>query len=385
MSKRLHLDCTGGIAGDMFISALTGLPMDIEAWWEIMDRLPLPEWEASFPERSECGLMCRTLKLTLPGGPGDPRDVRSIRQTILQAKLPSEVEENSLALLQLLAEAEGKVHGEEPDLVHFHELAGFDSIFDLVGAAAAVHLLQPVTISCSSLPLGHGTVQTAHGELPLPVPVALELLDGLPVHPVDIAGETITPTGAAIARHFAGSFSTFAQGAILAHAQSAGTRKNARIPNMLRAILLEEDAGDSETLWVLECNLDNMNPEHTDFLFARLFEAGALDVWLSSIQMKKNRPAQTVSVLVRPNLADEMQRLLYLHTPTIGVRRFAVQRHALKRSEEFRETPLGTVRGKRIDAPDGSRWMPEYDELARIASERGWSIRQVLEALSATS
>lgn len=377
MSKKLHLDLVGGLAGDMFSSALSGILENSDEYFRILGLLPIKNWHFSFANKLECGISARLLKLEVPKVEHSLAHVENIAEVIEKAGLPEKVTTDSLAMLDLIANAEATVHGTTVDKIHFHELAGYDLVFDLVSAATLVYLLGVDEITATALPMGHGRIKIAHGDMPLPAPAVLELLKGLPVKDVDIEGETVTPTGAVIARYYVNSFVKGAEGKILAYGIGAGNRENREIPNIVRAILLENDKTKKETLSVLECNIDDMNPEHYDLLFERLFANGALDVWLTPVIMKKNRPANTLSVLVVTEKEQEITELIYLNSTTIGIRKYSVERSSLERKEESRKTEFGPVKGKTVFFPDGQQWIPEYDELKRLAVENNLSIRQI--------
>ncbi len=375
--KTLHLDCIGGISGDMFLSAVTGILPDLKEWERILADLPVSGWAASFQTRGECSLQVRTLDLKITGEP-DFRHPTDIRAAIEKASLPAFVEEKALAMLDALAEAEARVHGIPVESVHFHELGGFDTLFDLVGCAAAVHLLEVDEISCSPLPMGRGTLRIEHGLLPVQTPATLELLRGAPLREAPIDGETVTPTGAVIIKVLVDRFASFGNGTLEDIGLGAGTRRNETVPNVLRALLFSsEENEEEERLAVVESNVDDMNPEYYDHLFDRLLRVGALDVWLSHIQMKKNRPAVQVGVLCRPEQLSPVREALFSETTTLGVRHHYVFRRALERAEAVRETPFGKVRGKTVRFHGRERWIPEYDELKRIADETGRPILEV--------
>lgn len=381
MRKILHLDCVGGISGDMFVSALSGLPVASDELADILGGLPIEDWSYGFSNRMELGIQARILDLAFASKKGDYTHPAAIRDVIEDADLPGEIRIDALAMLDRLAEAEGKVHGVAPDKVHFHELAGLDLIFDLVAASACVHLLNPDEISCSPLPMGQGTVKIDHGVMPLPAPAVLEILQDIPIHATDIQGETVTPTGAAIVAHFVKEFNTFGTGRITASAQGAGRRKNTDIPNILRAILLAADHRLAESLLLIETNIDDMNPEHYDWVFEHLLEHSALDVWLTPVLMKKGRPAQVLSVLAKADSKAGLLDILYRETSTIGVRCLEIERDSLPRRLEERETEFGPVKGKLIERPDGTEWLPEYDELKRLARSSGLPVRVLAERM----
>jgi uncharacterized protein (TIGR00299 family) protein len=386
MSIRLHLDCVGGIAGDMFMAALSGLLPDLQPFSDIMARLDLGDWSLSFGTRTELGIAARHLDLRLPPESDRIEHPAEIRKKIEAAGLPQPIEKDALAMLALIAEAEGKVHGKEPEHVHFHELAGLDLIVDLVGAATLVHLLQPIEITSTPLPMGHGLITIEHGTMPLPAPATAELLKGVPVRPSEIKGETVTPTGAAIVRHFVTRFVESPQGVIKRLSISAGDRRNPTIPNILRAYGCETAVGETrESIVELACNIDDMNPEHYEYLMQRLFEAGARDVWLTPIIMKKSRPAVCLQLLATQADESALTEILFIESTTLGVRRREITRRVLPRESETRQTAFGPVTGKRVDYADGSRWKPEYEELKRLAAETGLPLRLIAERLALES
>ncbi len=380
MSKNLHLDCVGGMAGDMFLSAVTALPFDFHQWKAWLNTLPLGDWSLDIVEREECGFQVRMLELAF-NDPAHLAHVSDIQKVIKGGELPEAVVAHALAMLDELAQAESAVHGKPMDALHFHELAGEDLVVDLVGAAAAVHLLNPDHISFSPLPMGQGTITIAHGEVPLPAPATLELLHGIPVYATEIQGETVTPTGAAIVRHFGESFSGFGEGRVRSVGIGAGTRRGTVRPNIVRAIWLDTGDNRSEILQVLETNIDDMNPEHFAWVMEKLFEDGALDVWVTPILMKKGRPGQMLACLCRAGQSERLQNRIFSETTTTGLRVREINRLSLERHEEWRDTPLGHIRGKRIAYSDRERWVPEYDELKRLAREKGWPLRVVMEKL----
>ncbi|RJO74514.1 MAG: nickel pincer cofactor biosynthesis protein LarC [Myxococcales bacterium] len=386
MTRRLlHLDCVGGLSGDMFLAAMLSGPVDIDRWRAIMNGLPVGGWRVDLADRIECGLAAKQLVIAAATPPESLEHPHEIAAVIRAAALPEPVRADALAMLDSIAEAEAKVHGKDVNDIHFHELAGLDLIIDLVGAAAAAHLLAPAEISATPLPMGSGTIRIAHGEMPLPAPATLELLRSLPVTPADIPGETVTPTGAAIARRFVRRFGALGGGCVAAVGVGAGQRRNTRVPNIVRAIVLEADEetpGAFESLRVLEANLDDTTGEQAAHALERLMAAGALDAWLTPILMKKGRPGHVLSALCRSEDADRLLNVFYRTTPTLGMRRYGVDRHALPRAAETRDTPFGPVKGKRIEHPLGSRWKPEYDEIKRLADKTGLSPAELLARLS---
>jgi uncharacterized protein (TIGR00299 family) protein len=278
--------------------------------------------------------------------------------------------------------------------VHFHEIGGLDSLLDICGVVWCLEYLGVNELHCSALPLSTGFVDCAHGRMPVPAPATLKILQGVPLYPTEVKGELITPTGAAIVATLSQSFGAPPQLAPRAVGHGAGKKRFVDRPNMLRAIIAENftksevsnsTAGDGlewHNLHVIECNIDDMNPEFFDYVMARLFEAGALDVWLQSAQMKKNRPATVLHALTAPQTQDKLIEILLRETTTLGVRVREVRRAALSREVREVETPFGGVRVKIAKWPQQNleRAVPEYEDVTRVAAQSGVSAREVYEA-----
>ncbi len=314
-----------------------------------------------------------------------------IREIIERSALSDRVKATSLAIFERIAQAEAEIHHKTVDEVHFHEIGGVDSLIDICGVAWCLEYLGVTEVHCSALPLSSGFVDCAHGRMPVPAPATLKILQGAPLYPTEVKGELITPTGAAIVGALSQSFASPPQFAPRAVGHGAGKKRFSDRPNMLRAVLGEHSAaserssGDGlewQTLHVVECNIDDMNPELFDYVMARLFDAGALDVWLQSAQMKKNRPATVLHVLCAPTAQDAIIKTLLCETTTLGVRVREVRRAALPRQMQTVETPFGAVRVKTASWSEQNLWraMPEYDDVVRVAGERGVPAREVYEA-----
>jgi hypothetical protein len=288
-----------------------------------------------------------------------------------------------VSIFRRLGEVEASIHGTTPDQVHLHELGGVDTIVDVVGALAGLDALGVEAVYASPLPLGRGFVRGAHGQIPLPAPATLALLKGAPVVGSDLDVELVTPTGAALLSSLAVAFGPIPAMTLTAVGYGAGGR-DLSIPNVLRLLLGDQAAPNTaitETLAVLETNIDDLNPEIYDYVMARLFKAGALDVFLSPIQMKKNRPATLLRVLCRPGDADTLTAILFTETSTLGVRRQMVTRHCLARSSHTVETPYGPVRIKIATWGEGqAKAAPEYDDCRRLAESSGVPLREVYRA-----
>lgn len=300
------------------------------------------------------------------------------------AGLPASVQQASLAVFQRIAEAEAKIHGTTPDLIHFHEVGALDSIVDVVGGCLALHRLGVEQVVVGPLPLGHGLIQCAHGTYPSPAPATVELLKGAAVCEVDEPFETVTPTGAALLTSWRNAEAVPAGARVVEVAYSFGHRRLNGRPNVLRATLLESAAplaaAPGECL-VLECNLDDTTPELVGALTGRLLEAGSLDVYTTPIQMKKQRPGVLLGVLCEPAAREALLDLIFRGCTTFGVREYPVRRTVLARRHETVQTPYGPVRVKigTWKGEDVTR-APEFEDCAQAAKAHGVSVRAVYEA-----
>jgi uncharacterized protein (TIGR00299 family) protein len=273
------------------------------------------------------------------------------------------------------------VHGIDPERVHFHEVGAVDAIVDIVGAASALHRLGIERVTASPVALGEGSVETAHGRLPLPAPATLELLRGIPTVPAHVSFETVTPTGAAILRTITDSFGPLPAMTVDAVGHGAGNDREAPMPNVLRAVLGHDSAWASDRIVQLEANLDDQIPEQFDHVMDRLFEAGALDVSLHPLQMKKNRPGFEVRVLASPERRADLARVLLTETSTLGLRVSERERIVLPREILRVRTPEGPVAVKVVRRPDGRIDVSaEYDDCKRLARRSGTPLRELVRS-----
>jgi uncharacterized protein (TIGR00299 family) protein len=278
-----------------------------------------------------------------------------------------------------LAQAEAKIHGVAVENVHFHEVGATDSIVDILSAAIGIYDLGIDAFHFSRIPLGEGLTRSQHGPLPVPGPAALELVKGLPVFGVDVKSETVTPTGAALVRVLGKSFGFQPEMIIEKIGYGAGQKEFSTRPNLFRLILGESGAGwQREEMLVIETNIDDMNPQFYDHVMERLFAAGARDVYLTAIQMKKNRPGTLLRVIAEPRDRERLGRIIFQETSTIGIRCYPVGRIILGRESKTIKTRYGEVTVKIVEQPDGSkRAAPEYEEIKRIAVARKLPIKLV--------
>jgi uncharacterized protein (TIGR00299 family) protein len=317
------------------------------------------------------------------GGDGHAhgRSYREIRRLLERARLDAAVRRRALAIFEALGRAEARVHGIALEKVHFHEVGAIDAIVDVVGAASGLLRLGVERVTASPVALGSGTVESAHGRLPLPAPAALELLRGMPTVPAHVGWETVTPTGAAILRTVADGFGALPELVVEAIGHGAGDDRPGPMPNVLRAVLGRSGGASADRVAVLETNLDDLVPEHFDHLMERLFAAGALDVSLQHLQMKKNRPGILVRVLGRPADRTALARVLFTESTAIGVRTSEWERIVLERETLRVRTPFGTLRVKRVFDPDGRALVStKVDDCQRAAARHSVPLREVVRA-----
>jgi uncharacterized protein (TIGR00299 family) protein len=378
--KILYFDCFAGISGDMTVGALIDLGAPLPFLMEELARLPLPlsGYSLSAEETFRRGI--RAVKFSAHVTEDQPhRHYSDIAGMIERSSLAAEVKEKAGQVFHRLAEAEAKVHGIELNRVHFHEVGALDSIIDIIGSALCLNFLGIEEVYASSLPLGSGYVETAHGRLPVPAPATAELLRGMPVHAEPGAGERVTPTGAAILAALCSGFGAPPPFIVTKVGSGAGDRDFPDTPNILRVMLGEKTSPlPGDEIQILETHIDDMNPEILGFLMDRLMAAGALDVAFSPLQMKKNRPGVCITILSPPALQEKLARMLLAETSAIGVRHYPATRLKLHRSLEERDTSLGRVRVKVIrDGAALVRIAPEFEECRRIAETMGIPLQDV--------
>jgi pyridinium-3,5-bisthiocarboxylic acid mononucleotide nickel chelatase len=309
------------------------------------------------------------------------RTLPVIRDLITRGALPAAVKASAIRVFTRLAEAEGRAHGEPPEAVRFHDVGAVDAIVDITGACLGLHLLGVDAVHCSALPVGGGMVDGPHGRIPVPAPGTAELLRGFPVVDTGVKRELVTPTGAAILTTLAAGAGAMPPMTVSAVGYGAGTME-LDTPNVVRVFLGEATArpGDTETVMQVETTVDDMSPQLYEPLMERLFAAGALDVYLTSVVMKRSRPGVVLVALCSPALAPDLARILFEESTTIGVRWTAYERARLPREMVTLTTSLGAITFK-VSRLDGRvvTVTPEFEEIRRVARDKGMPVREALE------
>jgi len=393
-----YFDCPSGAAGDMIMGALVDAGVPFEALRDELAKLHLPGW--SLERREVMKGVFRATKVDVHVHDHDhagdaaghshahghdrhehpDRNLHSILDLIAASDLPAAVKANAARIFTRLGEAEARVHGTTVDHVHFHDVGAVDAIVDVTGACVGLHLLGVDQVHCSALPLGGGFVTGAHGRIPIPGPGTAELLKGFPVVDTGVRRELVTPTGAAILTTLSRAAGAMPAMTVEAVGYGAGNME-LDAPNVIRLFLgRAASSGGRETIMQVETTVDDMSPQLWEVVIERLFETGALDVYLTPVTMKKSRPGTVLTALCAPDRVTELSRVLFEESPTIGVRWTAYQRERLDREMVTLPTTYGAIPFK-VSRLDGRvvTVTPEFDEVRRIARAKGLPVREVLD------
>ncbi len=376
-----YLDCASGISGDMTLGALIDAGVSLDSIQSAVASLGLPGVRLVASEVKKNGF--RAIQLTVEHEPEHKhRHLHHIAAMIDQSQLSPPQKDLAKRIFTCLGEAEAKVHGTTIEKVHFHEVGAVDSIADIVGAAVGWDLLQVDRIVASPIPTGRGFVTIAHGICSIPAPATGELLRGIPLAENDTECELTTPTGAAIVKSLVDQYGPLPPMTIERIGYGAGQRDLPQRPNLLRLFVGEATAAlATDHVWVLETNLDDTSGEVVGFATSRLFEAGALDVYTTSIQMKKNRPGVKLTVLCADALVEKLERILFRETTTLGIRKWPASRQKLERKPHRVETEYGPIEGK-LGWISGERpsFSPEFESCSRIATDKAVPLRTIYDA-----
>ncbi|WP_339737228.1 nickel pincer cofactor biosynthesis protein LarC [uncultured Sunxiuqinia sp.] len=384
--KILYYDCFAGISGDMNLGALIDLGVDANYLTTELEKLNIEGFHLEIRTDQRRGITGTKAEVVIENQENEKhRHLRHVEEIVNNSSLPEQVKINALKIFDLIAVAEAKVHNISKQAVHFHEVGALDSIADIVGAAICLDYLNVDKVMSSPIQLGGGTVSCAHGIMPVPAPATAEIVKNIPVKTGLVNHEATTPTGAAILVATVDEFTDQINLPITKTAYGIGNR-DSEVPNVLRVHLLEDakvvqDVGTEEAT-LLESNIDDMNPEHYDFILEQLFRAGASDAWLLPIIMKKSRPAIQLSVLCKAELADKLKAIIFVHSTSIGIREYRVRKNVLRREETNLETTYGPVRikqsfygGKLVHSK------PEFDDCKKLAEANQLSLSEIEEAI----
>ncbi len=385
MPKIAYFDCFSGISGDMFIGALLDAGLDFSRLKAELAKLNLPDDDVEL-SRVTRGTLTASKFEVVNEHKKACRHLSDMNKLVERSDLPPAIKQSSKAVFRRLAEAEAKIHGKAVDSVHFHEIGVVDTIIDVVGALAGLELLGVQQVCCSPLNLGSGFVNTAHGKLPVPAPATAELVKGIRVYSGEAREELVTPTGAAIITEIATSFGAMPDMTIERVGYGAGSRDMAHA-NVLRIFIGQKASSyDTDIVTVIETNIDDMNPQFYDSVLDNLMQQGALDVYLTNIQMKKNRPAVKLTVLCEADAEHAVVRTLFTETTSIGMRIRQERRKKLQRQSVEIETELGKVRFK-LASLDGEvvTATPEFEDCKKLARQNKLPLKQIHAKLAPVS
>ncbi len=381
--RTVFFDCPTGTSGNMILASLIDAGADKKKILRELKRIPVSGWDIRLTQIAKQGVSGLHLEVEFKEQP--ERNLAEIIRLIKKAKYKATVEKRIIDAFTILARAEARVHRTAVDKIHFHEVGAIDSIIDIAGTMLALDDLGIEKIYCSPLNIGRGTVKCRHGLLPVPAPATALLLKGAKVYQNELTGELVTPTGALLMTTLADSFGPMPAMSLTAVGHGAGTM-DLPAPNILRAMMGESchDGKAPEQMILLETNIDDMNPQIYGHIMDLLFRAGAADVYFTPIQMKKNRPAVTLSVLVAPSQEKKAVEIILRETTTLGIRRMLIERYVLPRKAIKIKTKYGVIEGKVAELPKGEKkFQPEYDACLSAAQKHKVPLRKIFSAAMA--
>ena len=378
------LECATGISGDMTLAALIDAGADPQVIRAAIQSLGLPDVRLRLETVIKGGFRSLQALVDHPEQNAH-RHLSDIQAIVQRSSLTARQQSLALQMFQVIAEAEARVHGVPVETIHFHEVGAIDSIVDIVGVAVAFDLLQIERVICNAVPPGRGFVRIDHGICPVPTPGTAEILKGIPLAVVPVDAELTTPTGAAIVKVLADSFGPLPGMTIEAVGCGCGSMTFAQRANVLRVFIgTVPGNAQTESVTLLETTVDDVSGETVGYVRERLTTAGALDVWVVPVQMKKGRPGVIISCLCRPNMAAGLEQILFVQTGTLGVRRLQLERSVRQREAMTVQTVWGPVAGKRgWGAGAVPTFAPEFESCAAVAEQAGVSLRDVYRAAEA--
>ena len=384
--KLAYFDCFSGISGDMTLGAVVDSGCPLERLREGLQGLQVPGWSISAEKVWKNGMAATFVRVTAEDE-SKHRCLSAILEILDKSSLTEPVKKNSSAIFRKLGEAEAAVHDVALDRIHFHEVGAVDAMVDIVGACIGFEALGIERFACSALNVGGGTAKMAHGVLPVPAPATAKLLQGKPTYSNGVQKELVTPTGAAIVSTLCDSFGPQPAMSVSAIGYGAGSANLEGQPNVVRIMIGEaaQEAvpGFEEEITVIEANLDDMNPQIYGYFLEKALAAGALDVYTTPVQMKKNRPGTLLTLLCKPADNNALMSLIFAETTTLGARTFTAQRRTLPRETVNVHTKYGDVHVKLARVNGSIRHVaPEYEDCRKLACERNVPLQQVInEAL----
>jgi pyridinium-3,5-bisthiocarboxylic acid mononucleotide nickel chelatase len=382
--KILYYDCFSGISGDMNLGAMIDLGIEPGFLQNELEKLGLQGWKLEITRDQRHGIFGTKVNVLQTKKEHHHRHLSDIEKIINGSTLDEAVKKLSLKIFMKIAEAEAKVHDISVEKVHFHEVGAIDSIIDIVGAAICHIALNVDAVHVSAVELGGGMVKCDHGMLPVPAPATTEIIRNIPVTRGGVDFEATTPTGAAIVAALGTVFNKPAPLRITKTAYGVGHKEHPVVPNLLRVFLaeLDEDSGSGHEAILLECNIDDMNPEFYENLSGRLFGAGASDVYLTNIIMKKGRPGIIISIICEKEKVQVLKEIIFTESTTLGIRSIPFNKETLVRKFETIDTAFGKVNIKRSFFREKEvSCKPESDDCRRIALETGLPMKEVYNRL----
>jgi len=384
--KIAYTDCFSGISGDMLLAALLDAGLDEDLLRRELQKLAIGPFDLAISTTRKAGIKATRIGINAGAGANQQfRNLAAILAILRASTLAPVIIDHAGAVFRNLAEAEAKVHGLPVDAIHFHEIGAIDTIIDVVGVIIGIHHLGIKRLVSSSLPWGHGVIDCAHGRMPLPAPAVCELLTGIPVYPVDMSQELVTPTGAALLTSLCQDFGPLPAMTISKTGYGAGSREleNGH-PNLLRLIIGKETAEhkEAQSVEIIETHLDDWNSEGFPYLCDLLLGQGALDVSLTPMLMKKGRPGQLLRVICHPAHGLRLKQAILSETTAIGLRFRTEARLTLKREQVTVKTPWGEIKAKKVDTPAGPRIYPEYEACRQIAESARIPLQEVYNAVT---
>jgi len=378
-----YLDTIGGISGDMTLGAFVSAGMPFDTLANELAKLGLEgfELQASHIERS--GIVATKIDVVVSQQPHYHRHLKDINELIDRSSLSQSVKERAKKIFLEVARAEAVIHGSTIEKIHFHEVGAIDSLVDIVGASICIEFFNIDEVYSSPVKVGGGGfVKSAHGKLPVPTPATMEILKDYPVVLTDIQHELTTPTGAAIVKALSRGMFPTARLKATAIGYGAGTKEFEAIPNLLRVMIGKIDQEyETDTVIVVEANIDDMNPEIYPYVIERLMEAGAYDAFVLPVLMKKGRPGMILSAITERGKLDAVNAVIFKETTTLGVRTIPSERFKLPRSSREVKTSLGPVKVKVVVNEGTERIVPEFEECKRIAREKNMALKDVYKIL----